>query len=87
MEIHAIQFSTAAWKSPGVSYQLSDLSNKDWSAQAELTFEQVHIPEVLDNKTVHRYVKGLTMNYDDGFTSESCTELLGILAKDEVSKS
>ena len=58
------------------------------SAQAELILEQFSIPNVLtqDIKTVHRYVKGLTMNYDHAFTSEVGTELLSILAKDELSK-
>ena len=36
---------------------------------------------------MHQYVKGFTMNYDDGFTSEVNTEFLSILAKNELSKS
>ena len=85
---HAIQICTKARKSPRVSYPLNDLSKKDWSTQAELILEQISIPNVStqDIKTVHRYVKGLTMDYDHGFTSEVNTEVLSILVKEELSK-
>ena len=85
-KFHAIQIGTNAHNNPGDSYLLNDLSKKDWSAQAELILEQLSIPNVLtqDIKTVHRYVKGITMDYDHGFSSEVSTELLSILAKDEL---
>ena len=63
-------------------------SKKDWSDQANLILEQLSIPNVStqDIKAAHRYVKGLTTNYDDGFNSEVSTDFLSILAKSELAK-
>ena len=87
-KFHAIQVGTHANINPGVSYPLNELSKKDWSDHVNLILARLSIPNVStqDIKTVHQYVKGLTMNYDDGFTSEVSADFLSTIGKDELSK-
>ena len=77
---HAIQIGTNANTNPGVSYPLNELSKKDWSDQVSLILTQFSIPKVSaqDIKTVHQYVKGFTMIYEDGFNSEVSKDFLSI---------
>ena len=86
-KFHAIQISTQANESPGVSYLLDGLSQKEWSEKAAQILAQLTIPETLTQEiqTAHQYVKGLAAtSLDEGFTSESSRNCLSSLARREI---
>ena len=73
-KFHAIQISTQANKSPGVSYLLDRLSKKEWPDKAIQILAQLTIPETLihEIQAARQYVKGLAAtSFDEGITQES----------------